>query len=202
MRTVTPLAVAALAIAMIFVAETHSPDSAAAATVASRWVTQIEVGGTRPQGTATLFAYTSGSGALSLRLAGLRPSTTYWVGLYAGTCARLRTRVILLRRVTSTAEGTVTRGLTLNRPLTTRLRGLIPRQLSVAIGSVRRCGTLAPLALSPSSSQSPSPSPSSSPGATPGASPTASPTPTHTAFPTQTPAPTPHDPMPTLPPPY
>jgi hypothetical protein len=179
MRTVTPLAVAALAIAMIFVAETHSPDPAAAATVASRWVTQIEVGGTRQQGTVTLIAYTSGSGALSLRLSGLRPSTTYWVGLYAGTCARLRTRVILLRRVTSTAEGTVTRGLTLNRPLTTRLRGLIPRHLSVAIGSVRRCGTLAPLSLAPT------PSPSNSPGATPtatsGASPSVQPTPSATA---------------------
>jgi hypothetical protein len=175
MRTVTPLAVAALAIAMIFVAETHSPVPAAAATVASRWVTQIEVGGTRPQGTATLYAYTSGSGALSLRLAGLRPSTTYWVGLYAGTCARLRTRVILLRQVTSTAEGTVTRGLTLNRPLTTRLRALIPRHLSVAIGSVRRCGTLAPVSLAPRPSASPSP------GATPGASPSVQPTPSATA---------------------
>ena len=174
MRTLTTAStVATLAIVSTFVAVTSWPGQTAAATVAAKWGTHIEVGGVRPQGSATLYAYTSGTGALGLRLTGLKPSTMYWVGLYFGTCSRLGARVVVLPTVTSTMSGTVTRGLTLGRALTTRLRTLLRGRLSVAIGSVRRCGTLAPLSLSPS----PTPTPSPTPGATPLSTPTLTPTP-------------------------
>jgi hypothetical protein len=176
MRARTPSAVAAVAIVTIFVAGTTWPDSTAAATVAAKWGAHIEVGGVRPQGSATLYAYTSGTGALGLRLTGLRPATSYWVGLYSGTCSKLGARIVVLPTVTSTMSGTVTRGLTLSRALTTRLRTLLRGRLSVAIGAVRRCGTLVPLSLLPS----PTPTLRSTPVATP----------------TPTPTPTPYDPAP------
>lgn len=182
MRALTHSIVAALAIATVLVAGTNWADSTAAATVSAKWDTQIQVSGVRAQGSATLYAYTTGAGALGLRLTGLNPSTSYWVGLYSGSCSALGTRVLLLRTVTSTASGTVTRGLTLTAALTARLRTLLRGHLSVAIGSVRRCGTLAPLLLSPA--------------------PTPTPTPTPEATPTPTPTPTPYDPAPMPPPMY
>ena len=122
MRALTLSAIAALAIATVLVAGTNWADSTDAATVAAKWDAQIEVGGVHAQGSATLYAYTSGTGALGLRLTGLRPSTDYWVSFYSGSCSNLGSRVALVRIVTSTASGTLTRGLTMTRALTTRLR--------------------------------------------------------------------------------
>jgi hypothetical protein len=167
MRALTPSAVAVMAIVTIFVAGTSRPDSTSAATVSAKWGAQIEVGGVRPQGSATLYAYTTGTGALGLRLTGLRPATNYWVGLYSGTCSNLGARVVLLPTVRSTASGTVTRSLTLSRTFTTRLRTLLRGHLSVAIGSGRRCGTLARLSVSPSPTPTPSPTPAATPTPTP-----------------------------------
>lgn len=174
MRAQTPSVVAALAIASILVLSPSSPDPTSALTVAAKWGAKVQVGSTVPQGTATLYVYTTGSGALGLRLTGLRPSTNYWVALYSGTCSRLGARVMLFPTVTSSANGTVVRGLTFRRDVATRVRALLRGTLSVAIGSVRRCGTLARQSLTPSPT------------------PTATPTPTPISMPTPTPTPTPY----------
>jgi hypothetical protein len=185
-----PLAVAALALATLFVTGAGWPDSTAAATVTAKWGAQIRVGGVRPQGTATLYRYATGTGALGLRLTGLAPATNYWVALYTGTCSRLGTRVLLLPTVTSSSTGTVARGFTFRTALAARLRVLVRGKLSVAIGSVRRCGTLAPLSLTTT------PTPTPIPTATPTFSATPlppAPTPTPTPEPGPTPLPSPYD---------
>ena len=125
MRTLTHAAIACLAVVTIFGAGMRLPGSASAATVALKWGAPIEVAGVRPVGSATFFVYTSGTGALGLRLTGLAASGSYWVALYSGTCTKLGARVLVLPTVVATTNGTVTRGLTLNRALTTRVRTLL-----------------------------------------------------------------------------
>lgn len=187
MRARIPFAVMAAAIVMVVAILGNGPDPASAATASATWATPVQVPGARPQGTVTLYAWTTGSGTLSLRLTGLQAGAAFSVRLYTGTCSSLRTRVILLPTVTSTMTGTVTRGLTLSRTWTSRLRTLLAGgHLSVTIGSLRRCGSLAAVSLAPTATPTPSPSP------TPEDSPTPSPTPT----PVPTPVPMPM-PMPT-----
>jgi hypothetical protein len=178
-----PLVVVAVAILTVFAAGAKWPDSAAAATVTAKWGAQIEVGGVRPQGSATLSFYATGTGALGLRLTGLQPATSYWVGLYTGSCSRLGARVLAFPTVTSSISGTVTRGLTFRSSVAARLRTLVRGKLSVAIGSLRRCGTLVRLSLSPAPTPTPTPKPTFS------ASPLPTPTPTPTPAPTPLPTP-------------
>jgi hypothetical protein len=188
MRSRIPLAVAAAAIVTAVVAGGSLPDPASAATVSAKWTTSIQVPGARPQGIATLSTYTTGLGTLSLRLTGLRAGTAFAVRLYTGTCSSLRARVVVLPSVTSSITGTVSRGLTLSRTVTSRLRTLTRAgQLSVTIGSLRRCGTLARASLTAGPTASPTPSPT--PGATPTPTPTASPTETPEPMPMATPTP-------------
>ena len=195
MRALTHPATIALAMAVVMVASTGAPDSTAAASVLAKWQARVEVAN-RSQGTATLYNFVAGNGSLSIRLTSLRPSTDYWVAIYRGRCSSLGSRVLLLRAVTSTTSGGVARSLALTEATTSRLRTLLRTgNLSVAIGSVRRCGTLSRVSLSPT----PTPTPSATPGATPTATPQPTPTPapspmaspTPGATPTATPQPTP-----------
>jgi hypothetical protein len=193
MRARIPLSVAIATVAAVLAVSANSPDPTTAATVSARWSTPIQVPGARPQGTATLYAYASGTGSLSLRLAGLRPGATFSVRIYTGTCSNLRARVVLLPTVTSSMAGTVARGLALNRTLTARLRTLLRGgHLSVTVGTLRRCGTLVRASLAPSPTPTPSPTPGATPTPTPTATPTPTPTPTPTATPIPMPSPTPY----------
>ncbi len=182
MRMRSPLAVASLAIATLMVTGANWPDSATAATVSAKWTAPIKVGFIS-QGTATFYVYATGTGAIGLKLRGLRPDTTYWVGLYAGRCSSLGARVVALQTVTSDANGNVARGLTLRSSLTARLRALVRGKLSVAIGSVRRCGTLVPFTVTPT------PIPTPTPVGTPIPTPVVEATPTPTPYPTPLPTP-------------
>jgi hypothetical protein len=172
-RALTHPATIALAIAVVLFASTSTPDSTAAATVLAKWQARVEVA-SRSQGTATLYNFVGGNGSLSIRLTGLRPTTAYWVAIYRGRCANLGSRVLLLRAVTSTTSGGVARSLALTETTMSRLRTLLRTgTLSVAIGSVRRCGTLARVSLSPAPTPTPSPTPVATP--TPAPSPVPSP---------------------------
>jgi hypothetical protein len=182
MRARNPLAMAVVTVVAVLAISANWANPTTAATVSAKWGTQVKVGA-RSQGSATLFAYSAGSAALSLRLTGLRPYATYSVGLYAGTCSTLGTRAALLPVVTSTAGGTVTRGLAIGQILAGRLKAIIRRgHLSVAIGSTRRCGTLARIALSPTPTPTPTPDDTSSPTPVPSPSETPPPTPSPTPY--------------------
>ena len=151
---------------------------AGAATVAAKWSGTVQVGATA-QGNATFYLYTTGTGAVGLRLTGLRPSTTYWVALYSGSCSSVGSRILSLPTVTTTSTGAVTRGLTLSTTLTNRVRAAIRAgKVSAAIGSVRRCATLARVSLTPSPTPTPTPVATPTPTPTPTSTPIAGPTPT------------------------
>ena len=60
--------------------------AASAVSIRRAWMAQL--GGSGANGTATLNAYWGGTGALDLKLVGLRPSTTYPVIAYRGSCTR------------------------------------------------------------------------------------------------------------------
>ncbi len=179
--------VASMSIVAVLAVSAQLPDPTSAATLAARWRAPLNVG-SRSQGSATLNAYTTGAGVLAIRMTRVRPYAAFSVGLYSGTCSRPGSRVTRLPTVTSTATGTVARNLAIGQTLMTRLRSLLRRgHLSVAVGSLSRCGTLVRLTLTP--------------GPTP--RPTPSPTPTPTPTPTLAPTPTPYVyPPPPTPPPY
>lgn len=131
---------------------------ASAATVAAKWGGTVQVGAVA-KGTATFYLYTTGTGALGLRMTGLKPSTDYWVALYAGSCTSLGSRILKLPTVTSSSAGTVTRGLTMSRTNTNLVRAAIRAgSISAAIGSTRRCATLTRM-LAPAATPVPQPTP-------------------------------------------
>lgn len=78
--------------------------SAAAASVRRTWEAQLVAAGAN--GTATLTGYWTGDGALGLEFTGLRPSTTYPVIVYRGTCAA-PIRIASLRAAVTDAAGAV-----------------------------------------------------------------------------------------------
>ena len=84
-RTVVrPRRLLALVTLSLLVAAVIAP-VASAVSVRRAWVAQL--GGSGTNGTATLYAYWGGTGALDLKLVGLQPSTTYPVIAYRGSCA-------------------------------------------------------------------------------------------------------------------
>jgi hypothetical protein len=114
--------------------------TASAASVRRTW--KAELGGNGANGTATLTAYWAGNGALSMKLAGLRPSTTYPVIAYRGSCAK-PTLISRLPGVVTDATGAVTKV----SAVSTRIMNSIWRygrtaafSIKVGTGVAARCG--------------------------------------------------------------
>jgi multiple sugar transport system substrate-binding protein len=76
---------------------------AGAATVANTWQAQIGLAGAN--GTATILAYTSGTGSIALKLAKLRASTFQPVTLSKGTCSSVGSTLIRLPAIKTTSTG-------------------------------------------------------------------------------------------------
>ena len=83
-----------------------------AATVGAAW--QARIGHAGANGTATIQAYTTGSGTLALKLAGLKAASNLPVTLSKGTCASVGSRLITLPSIRTTSAGSAARtfGLT------------------------------------------------------------------------------------------
>jgi hypothetical protein len=116
--------------------------SASAASVRRSW--KAALGGNGANGTATLIAYWAGNGALSLKLVGLKPSTTYPIVAYRGSCAAPKVITRLPGAVTN-AEGAVTKV----SPVSTRIMNSIwsvartnPMSIKIGTGTDARCGVL------------------------------------------------------------
>ena len=95
-------------------------------------------------GTATLIAYTTGTGTMTISAGGLAPSTTYSVMVYRGTCAK-PLAVVKLPGVRSDASGNATGSL----PLTAAQQATVWRATwtgsiaaRIASGSDAHCGAL------------------------------------------------------------
>ena len=78
-----------------------------AATVGASW--QAKVGSAGANGTATIRAYTTGSGSLALKLAKLRPATSLPVTLSKGTCASVGSTLIRFPAIRTTSAGAAAR---------------------------------------------------------------------------------------------
>ena len=116
--------------------------SAAAASVRRTW--KASLGGNGANGTATLTAYWAGNGALSLKLVGLQPSTTYPIVAYRGSCAK-PTVITRLPGAVTNAEGAVTKV----SQVSTRIMNSIwsvgrtaSFSIKVGTGPSARCGVL------------------------------------------------------------
>jgi putative multiple sugar transport system substrate-binding protein len=80
---------------------------AATATVGASW--RARIGGSGANGTATIQAYTTGSGSLVLKLARLKAGTYLPVTLSKGTCASVGTTLVTLPAIRTTSSGTAAR---------------------------------------------------------------------------------------------
>jgi hypothetical protein len=108
--------------------------SASAASVRRSW--KAALGGNGANGTATLIAYWAGNGALSLKLVGLKPSTTYPIVAYRGSCAA--------PKVTN-AEGAVAKVSAVSTRIMNSIWSVArtnPMSIKIGTGTDARCGVL------------------------------------------------------------
>jgi len=94
-----------LAMAVILVMTVAAP--AGAATVGASW--RAKIGSLGVNGTATIQAYTTGSGSLTLKLARMKPATYLPVTLSKGTCASVGSTLITFPAIRTTSTGAAAR---------------------------------------------------------------------------------------------
>ena len=116
---------------------------ASAATVANTW--NAKVGSNGANGTARVQAYTSGTGALVLKLVKLKPSSTLPVIISKGTCSSVGSTLLTLASIRTTSSGALTRTSTLTTAQVKTIRAATKTTGRIAIrigsGSTRKCGT-------------------------------------------------------------
>lgn len=133
---------AVIIVAVATVIATLAAPMASGASVRRAWKAQL--GGNGANGTATLTAFWAGNGSLSLKLVGLKPSTTYPIVAYRGSCARPSVITRLPGAVTD-AAGSVTKV----SAVSTRIMNSIwrygrtaPFSIKIGNGSSARCSVL------------------------------------------------------------
>ena len=116
--------------------------TASAVSVRRTW--RAEVGTNGANGTASLAAYWTGNGAMTLKLVGLKPSTTYPVIAYRGSCSK-PTLITRLPGAVTDATGAVNK----TSAVSTRIMNAIwaygrtrPFSIKIGSGSAARCGAL------------------------------------------------------------
>lgn len=131
-----------LATAIVMYLATLSAPELAAASVRRIW--KASLGGNGANGTATLTAYWAGDGALSLKLVGLQPLTTYPIVAYRGSCAR-PTVITRLPGAVTNAEGAVTKVSQVSKRIMNSIWSVgrtAPFSIKVGTGASARCGVL------------------------------------------------------------
>ena len=160
-----------LALALALVGSLVVASAASSATVSSAW--QAKIGARGANGTAKVQVFTTGTGALTIRLMKMRPATLLPVVLHKGTCGAVGPVIARIASVRSSNAGVAnwTTSLTV-----TRVRAIVAAAgsgkvaIRIGSGSALRCGPFSTLPIatpSPSSSASPSGSPSASPSSSP-----------------------------------
>jgi putative multiple sugar transport system substrate-binding protein len=121
-----------LSMAAILVMTVAAP--AGAATVGASW--RAKIGGAGVNGTATIQAYTTGSGSLALKLAGLKPATSLPVTLSKGTCASVGSTLITFPaiRITSTGVAVRTSRLTVAQVATIKAATAGTGKIAIRVG--------------------------------------------------------------------
>jgi hypothetical protein len=133
---------AVMIVAVATVIATLAAPTASAASVRRVWKAQL--GGDGANGTAALTAYWAGNGSLSLKLVGLKPSTTYPIVAYRGSCANPSIITRLPGAVTD-ATGAVTKVSAVSTKIMNsiwRYGRTTPFSIKIGSGSSARCGVL------------------------------------------------------------
>ncbi len=131
---------ATIAIAAALVVATAFASPVSAVSVRRTWTASL--GGNGANGTATLKAFRAGDGTITYKLVGLRPSTTYPVIAYRGSCASPTLTTRLPGAVTD-----ATGALTKTSAVSTRIMNSIwaygrtnAFSIKVGTGALARCG--------------------------------------------------------------
>lgn len=133
------------ALAVILVMTFAAP--AGAATVGESW--RAKIGSAGMNGTATIQAYTTGSGSLALKLAGMRPATYLPVTLSKGTCASVGSTLITFPAIRTTSTGAAARTSSLTVAQVAKLKAATAGTGKIAIRVGRsttggiKCGVFA-----------------------------------------------------------
>ena len=131
-----------LSLAVILVMTVVAP--VGAATVGASW--RAKIGRAGGNGTATIQAYTTGTGSLALRLAGLRAATNLPVTLSNGTCAFMGSRLITFPAIRTTSSGSAARTSSLTAAQVRKLKAATygTGKIAIRVGSSStggvRCG--------------------------------------------------------------
>ncbi len=131
---------ATIAVTLAVAVATLVASPASAVSVRRTWTAQL--GGNGANGTATLKAFWAGDGAITYKLAGMQPSTTYPVIAYRGSCAN----PIVITRLPG-AVTDATGALTKTSAVSTRIMNSIwaygrtaTFSIKVGTGALARCG--------------------------------------------------------------
>jgi hypothetical protein len=117
-----------------------SAQPVAAATTTAKWTARV--GSNAYYGTVTVSGYSTGTGSMALALKHIPASATFSRSVYAGTCSRLSTRVVVLGSVKSSASSTLTRTSTLTSTQISALKRYTSLVVRFVSGSHVYCATL------------------------------------------------------------
>jgi putative multiple sugar transport system substrate-binding protein len=118
-----------LSLAVILVMTVPAP--VGAATVGATW--RAKIGSAGANGTATIQAYTSGTGSIVLKLARLKPATYLPVKLSKGTCASVGSTLIRFPAIRTTSAGAATRTSSLTASQVTLIKSATQGTGKIAI---------------------------------------------------------------------
>ncbi len=127
------------------------PGAASAATISAAW--GAKVGSAGANGTATLQAYTTGTGALALKLAKLPASSSMAVTIYKGTCGSVGAVLVKLPLIRTTSAGKAARTSSLTasqvRVISNATAGTGRIAIRIGTGRTAKCGLFAASAVAP-----------------------------------------------------
>ena len=143
-RVLLPLALGIAAVLAL------GPVAASGATVSAAWSAKIGRAGVN--GKAAISAYTTGTGAITLKLAKLKASTLHPVVLHTGTCSSVGAVLLKLPSIKTTRTGTAARTSSLTATQVSRITAATTAgkvAIRIGTGSARKCGAFSQLAVAP-----------------------------------------------------
>ena len=143
-RVLLPLALGIAAVLAL------GPVAAGAATVSAAW--SAKIGSAGVNGKAAISAYTTGSGAITLKLAKLKASTLHPVVLHKGTCSSVGPVLLKLPSIKTGRTGTAARTSSLTAGQVSTITAATAAgtiAIRIGSGSARKCGAFSQLAIQP-----------------------------------------------------
>jgi hypothetical protein len=133
-----------LGVGLALILTTAGVAPAGAATVTNIWWAPI--GSAGANGTATVQAYTSGTGSIALKLAKVKASTVMAVKVHKGTCSTVGAVLLTLPTIRTSSAGAASRTSTLTTTQVKAVKAATTGSGRIAIrvgsGSTLRCGAL------------------------------------------------------------